>query len=217
LISTLGITRLKDGLRYIDVDYQANLNLLKEAKQAGVTKFIYISALGAPEHQQVRLLQAKEKFAQELLVSTELTPCVIRPNGFYCDIEEVYKMAKSGRAYLFGDGQVKLNPIHGEDLAQFCLEAINKEERELDVGGPEMLTNNAIVKLAFDVQNKPQKLIYLPDWVRKLALFICRKLPERITGPAEFFLTVCSHDLIAPTYGKYRLRAHFQALFEKAN
>ena len=45
VISSLGITTQKDGLTYMDVDYQANLNLLKEAKQAGVKKFIYVSVL----------------------------------------------------------------------------------------------------------------------------------------------------------------------------
>jgi len=44
VISTVGITRQKDGLSYMDVDYQANLNLLKEAHKSGVQKFIYVSA-----------------------------------------------------------------------------------------------------------------------------------------------------------------------------
>ena len=40
VISTVGITRQKDGLTYMDVDFNANLNLLNEAKRAGVKKFI---------------------------------------------------------------------------------------------------------------------------------------------------------------------------------
>ena len=36
IISTVGITRQKEGLTYMDVDYQANMNLLKEAKKSGV-------------------------------------------------------------------------------------------------------------------------------------------------------------------------------------
>ena len=38
VISTIGITRQKDGLTYMDVDYQANANLLYEAKKANVRK-----------------------------------------------------------------------------------------------------------------------------------------------------------------------------------
>ena len=39
VISTLGITRQKDGLTYLDVDYQANLNLLNEACESGSSTF----------------------------------------------------------------------------------------------------------------------------------------------------------------------------------
>jgi nucleoside-diphosphate-sugar epimerase len=40
VISAVGITRQKDGLTYMDVDFQANMNLLQQAKQSGVKKFI---------------------------------------------------------------------------------------------------------------------------------------------------------------------------------
>ena len=43
VVSALGITRQKDGLSYEDVDYQANLNLLRAAEQAGVERFVYVS------------------------------------------------------------------------------------------------------------------------------------------------------------------------------
>ena len=36
VFSAVGITRQKDGLTYMDVDYQANRNLLDEALRAGV-------------------------------------------------------------------------------------------------------------------------------------------------------------------------------------
>ena len=42
VISTIGITRQKDGLTYIDVDFQANVHLIDEAKKRGVKLFIYI-------------------------------------------------------------------------------------------------------------------------------------------------------------------------------
>ena len=43
LISCVGITRQKEGLDYMEVDYQANINLLEEAERSGVKQFIYIS------------------------------------------------------------------------------------------------------------------------------------------------------------------------------
>ena len=90
VISTVGITRQKDGLTYMDVDYQANMNLLKEAKKSGVQKFIYISVLHGRKLQHLKICEAKEKFALELERSG-IDFCVIRPNGFFSDMNSFLK------------------------------------------------------------------------------------------------------------------------------
>lgn len=212
VISCVGITKQKDGLSYMDVDYQANCNLLEEAQNAGVKKFIYISAFNAPNYLDVRLLKAKETFAAKLLKSPTLEPCVIRPNGFFSDLEAFYDMAKSGRAYVFGQGAIKLNPIHGSDLARFCLENIEVSETELSIGGPEILSMSEIADIAFRSQKKKPKITYLPDWFRKAALFVASSLPERLGGPSEFFLTVSERDMVAPVYGEKTLYEHFSQI-----
>lgn len=209
VISCLGITRQRDGLSYRDVDYQANINLLLEAERAGVTKFIYISAFNAEQYPQVRLLRAKERFAARLLQSEKLQPCVIRPNGFFSDLEEILRMAATGKVYQFGDGSVRLNPIHGTDLAKFCLAAITRDEQELDVGGPEILSVEHIAQLAFSALKKPEHIVKLPDFLRQFILLIVARLPVRWGGAAEFFLTAMSKDAIAPAYGERKLGEHY--------
>ncbi|WP_221075141.1 SDR family oxidoreductase [Agarivorans aestuarii] len=210
VISCLGITRQQDGLTYRDVDYQANLNLLLEAEQAAVSKFIYVSAFNAKKYPQVRLLAAKEKFAKRLLSSSLLQGCVLRPNGFFSDMTELYRMAASGKVYMFGNGEVRANPIHGKDLARFCIDAIARSESELDVGGPEVLSMNQMTHLAFQAQNKPSKSIKLPDFIRRIALSIVKRLPEKWGGSAEFFLTVMGQDSIAPAFGQYTLGNYYR-------
>lgn len=66
VISTVGITRQKDGLTYMDVDYQANMNLLNEARNAGVRKFIYVSAINGQQFRHLKIMEAKEKFVDTL-------------------------------------------------------------------------------------------------------------------------------------------------------
>jgi len=123
VISTVGITRQKDGLTYMDVDFQANMNLLEEAKKNGVRKFIYVSALNGEELTHLKIARAKEMFVDKLMQSG-LDYCIIRPNGFFSDMTEFLKMAKKGTINLFGDGSHKMNPIHGDDLAAGCIDAI---------------------------------------------------------------------------------------------
>ena len=130
VISTVGITRQKDGLTYLDVDYQANLNLLNEARESGVRKFIYVSVLNGEKLRHLKICDAKERFVEQL-EKTDLEYCVIRPNGFFSDMSEFYAMALKGNIYLFGSGEQKANPIHGEDLAAVCVDAIGSSDQEI--------------------------------------------------------------------------------------
>ncbi|NRF64243.1 SDR family oxidoreductase [Vibrio coralliilyticus] len=217
VISCLGITRQRDGLKYMDVDYQANFNILVEAEKSGVEKFIYISAFNAQKYTNVRMLRAKERFSDRLLSSERLQPCVIRPNGFFSDLEEIYRMATKSSVYIFGSSAMKLNPIHGEDLAEFCIKSIQSNMKELDVGGPEVLTTTQIAQFAFEVQHKDESIVRLPDYLRRVALCLVERLPEKWGGATEFFLTVMGNDSIAPTYGKHKLSDYYAELFTMNN
>jgi len=218
VISTVGITKQKDGLTYLDVDYKANMNLLMEAIKSGVKKVIYVSVLKGKELRNLKICDAKEKFVDELK-SSVLKYCIIRPNGFYSDISEFFNMAKKGRVYLFGDGNYKLNPIHGIDLAKVCVDSIDMDVNEIEIGGPQILTQNQIAEIAFSSLNKKPKITHIPNWVRKLVLFLVKSFTSVKTfGPIEFFLTVMAMDFIAPKFGNHLLEDYFNELKnEKSN
>lgn len=212
VISTVGITRQQDGLTYMDVDYQANLNLLEDAKKHGVKKFIYVSAFNGDKITQLKIAHAKEKFVDALKASG-MAYCIMRPNGFFSDMAEMYQMAKKGRIYLFGNGELKSNPIHGADLAEVCVDAIDSTEQEIDIGGPETLTQNDIAGLAFEAAGLKKKITYIPDWVRRAVLKLGKVfMREQKFGPIEFFMTVLAMEMVAPAYGKHRLGQFYHEL-----
>ena len=217
VISTIGITRQKDGLTYMDVDFQANKNLLDEAKKSGVKKFIYVSVLNGEKLRALKICEAKEKFVDELKISG-LEFCIIRPSGFFSDILEIFNMAKKGKVFLFGNGSFKMNPIHGEDLAKKIVESIELTEKELNIGGPQTFTQNEMANIAFNILNKKTKITYIPDWVRKFILsFIKIFLSQKIYGPIEFVLTILSIDMTAPEYGMCKLENYFKESLLKQN
>jgi uncharacterized protein YbjT (DUF2867 family) len=212
IISCIGITKQTDGLSYMDVDYQANLNLLTEAKRSNVKKFIYVSALHGDRLTSLKIFEAKERFVAELKASG-IDYCIMRPTGFFVDMDEFYHMAVKGRIYLFGDGSYKSNPIHGEDLAQVCVDAINGCAHEIEVGGPDILTQTEIAHIAFAAIDKPVKITYIPDWVRLIMLNVGKLVFQANKfGPIEFFLSVLVMDMTAPRYGKKTLAAEFDRL-----
>ncbi len=217
VISSIGITRQKDGLTYMDVDYQANMNLLQNARKSGVKKFIYVSVLNGESLRHLKICDAKERFVEELKTSG-LDYCIIRPNGFFSDMADFFEMARKGRIYLFGKGLLKTNPIHGKDLATVCVDALNEGDKEILVGGPETLTHQEIALSAFDVLGGKPKITYIPEWMRTSVLKLLKMFTGSKTyGPLEFFMTVMAIDMVAPEHGKYTLKAHFARLIKEQN
>ncbi|MCP4726322.1 MAG: SDR family oxidoreductase [bacterium] len=209
VISSIGITRQKDGLTYMDVDYRGNRNLLDIALNADVSKFMYISGLNAHQMRDLKIIRAKEKFADELKASA-VKSVIIRPNGFFSDMLDFLNMAKKGKVNLFGDGEFRINPIHGGDLSRFCIESLNSQETEIEVGGPEILTHNQIAEIAFDVLDKKPKISYMPLWMKNIILSFMRLFTSsRTYGPIEFFMTALSRDMVAPAVGNEKIRDYF--------
>jgi len=210
VFSTIGITRQKDGLTYRDVDYQANRSLLTIAEGSGVSKFMYVHVLNAEELRHVAMIQAKQSFVDELQRST-LDHVVICPTGFFSDMEEFLSMARSGRVFLFGDGSNLINPIHGADLAEVCATAVETEQSQIDVGGPERFTYREIAELAFAVLSKPEKITCVPKSLVSATVGALRWLaPAKVYGPVEFMASVMTMDVIGQSYGQRRLSEHFR-------
>lgn len=210
VISTVGITRQKDKLTYMDVDFQANVHLIEEAKRCGVKKFIYVSVFNGDKLRELKICEAKEKLV-DYLVSSGLDYCIVRPNGFFSDMKDFLKMASRGKVYLFGDGSPKLNPIHGKDLAKEIVDLIDSDTKELSIGGPDILSQNEISKLALEAFDQSPRIIHLPDWIRRFIIWSLRTFTRSKTyGPYEFFLTTMTMNMESPRYGNKHLKDFFQ-------
>lgn len=210
VFTTVGITRQKDGMTYMDVDYQGNANLLKQALEEKVTSFQYVSAINGDKLRHLKIFEAKEKFVDELKAS-KIKYSILRPNGFFSDMSDFLNMAKGGKVYLFGHGNFKLNPIDGQDLAKVCVDNMQNEVQEESVGGMDIFTQNQLAELALKAWGKPIKISHLPDWIRRFTIWILRTFTSSKTyGPIEFFLTAMADDNIANQYGTKKLKDFFQ-------
>jgi len=216
VVSSLGITRQKDGLSYRDVDYQANRNLLDRALAAKVDRFAYIHVLGAESMGHVPLVAAKQAFV-DALQAAPIASTVVAPSGYFSDMADFLSMARAGRVWLFGKGTHRLNPIHGADLAEAVAEAIEAGDPRADVGGPDVLSQNDLARLAFESLGTPPRITHLPDTLRRLALVILPWVtPRHVHGPAQFFLTAMGRDMVGTPCGTHHLVDHFRAAAKPA-
>lgn len=210
VFASIGITRQKDGLTYMDVDYQGNLNLLNDAIKNKVELFQYVSVLGFEKVPNLKIIQAKVKFVEELKKSN-IKHSIIRPTGYFGDLKEVLQMAKKGKVYLIGTGEYKINPISGKDLAIVCIESLEKGKEIVNVGGPKIYTQNQIAEIAFDALNIKGKIIHIPLWIREVIVFLLRTFTSsKFYGPFEFFLTAMTIDGYTNKYGTELLEDYYK-------
>ncbi len=211
VFSSIGITRQRDGLSFMDVDYRGNKNVLSAALTSGVSKFVFVSVFKAD--QITHLAEAREMFVNDLKQSG-LSYAIVRPTGYFSDMSEYLTMARSGRVLILGSGCNKINPIHGRDLAEVCVDSAGKKHRntEQDVGGPETYTYDEIGSLAFDILGKKKKIIHIPLWFVLQITNVLRLFDSHTYQIARFFTTVMSNDFVAPKAGSCRLDRHFEEM-----
>jgi len=204
VFSSVGITRQNDGLTYDDVDFGANLHLLDRAVQAGCTRFVYVSVLNPQHALHTDLVAAKERFVDRLRASP-IESVVIRPTGFFSDMREFLQMAAAGRAWVIGDGTARLNPIHGEDLARVCVDALDGPTGDVPVGGPDVLTQLDIAALAFAAVGRRPRITRVPLWLVDAALWLVGRVHRRWWNIGSFMASAGRHDMVAPPTGRHHL------------
>lgn len=158
IITTMGLTTASTKFTSYDIDYQGNLNLLNEAKQAGVKKFNYISVIACKESgaEKVPMLHAKAMFEDEVIKSG-ISYVIHRPTGYFYDIAKVFKpyVDKGVMQLLKGYHGVKANVVDCPDFARFIVEHMEDDNKIFEVGGKETYTYEEMAKLCFRAAGKP--------------------------------------------------------------
>jgi uncharacterized protein YbjT (DUF2867 family) len=209
VISSIGITRQRDKVSFMDVDYRGNKHILECALEADVKKFVFVSVYKGDVLEN--LARARELFVKDL-VASGLNYTVIRPTAYFSDMSETLKMASSGRVYMLGDGSHKINPIHGADLAKVCVDSIRDTQSIVPVGGPETFTHEQIAELAFSVLNKKPKLTRIPLWLAKFFASGVRMVSKHYYTLMSFFITVMENDFNATEAGERTLKKYFETV-----
>jgi len=211
VFSSIGITRQRDKLSFRDVDYQGNKNILDIALKTSVKQFIFVSVFQADLLRHIPMVTVRENFVDELRQSG-LNYTIIRPTGYFSDMTEFLSMANSGRVYLIGDGNRRMNPIHGADLAKICVDAIDTRQPEISVGGPEIYTHNEIAELAFSVLGKKPRITRIPTWLVNAMVKMLRPFSAHYYSLAAFFTTAMQMDFAASRTGTHTLAQYYREI-----
>ncbi len=168
VITTMGLTGASTRFTAYDIDFQGNMNLLEEAKRAGVRKFHYISVIACrePGAEKVPMLHAKAMFEDELK-KAGIDYVIYRPTGYFYDIAKVFKpyVDKGEMQLLKGYHGVKANVVDCPDFAKFIVDHLEDANALYEVGGKETYTYEEMAKLCFRAAGKPVVIKDSPIWM----------------------------------------------------
>ncbi|MGK3996336.1 SDR family oxidoreductase [Sorangium sp. So ce1024] len=211
LVSCLGANvsmTLRERRSYHDVDVVANTHLLEAAKRAGVRRFVYLSAHPGPGYAHTRYLSAHLQ-VEELIRASGLSFSFVRPTGIYTALNDMIAMARAGLGVVPGDGLARTNPVHPVDVAEALAEVLAGGPEVVPVGGPDVMTRDEVMRLAFEAVGKEEQILHVPAGVFRATSVLLAGIHPRLSDLLEFVAAVTTSDSVAPARGTRPLRAWF--------
>lgn len=229
-ISTIGLTTASRETNCFEVDYRGNVNLMREARRAGVKKFHYISVIGCddPDAEKVPMLRAKYMAEKKLKTAClkaahkdgkKMDYVIYRPTGYFYDIIKVFRpyIEKGKMQLLKGYQGVKANVLSCEDFASFILEHLEDTDVTYDVGGKETYSYEEMTKLCFEAAGKPVKISLVPKFFFTILAYLPKIRKEGKRDVILFSKFTLSHDLIGDIcVGEDSFAQYIKEVFEKS-
>lgn len=199
LITTVGLTKGSASVSNYDIDYQGNLNLLGEAKKAGIKNFVYISVVKADTAPDVPMVNAKWLFENELKKSG-ITYVIHRPTGYFYDIVKVFKpMIEKGKVTLLGKEPVYANVVSTEDFAKFIVSHMTDENVTYSVGGKEKYSYEEIARMCFEAAGKEPVIKRASPGIFDMLAFINKLKKNGKEAVIRFSKWTLTHDMVGDT------------------
>jgi uncharacterized protein YbjT (DUF2867 family) len=171
----------------LTTDIQGTRNLAQAAKAAGVTRFIYLSHVGADRASAYPVHKAKG-IAEEYIRKSGVPHTIVRSSIVYGPEDHFTTNLASlvrGAPIFFpipGDGQTRIQPLWVEDLVTCLLWAMENPEtidQTYEVGGSEYFTLRQTLETIMGVIHKRRVLIPVPQpFLRALVVTLETFLPH---------------------------------------
>jgi NADH dehydrogenase len=201
----------KKGYTFERIDLGGTKNLVDAAKAAGVPRFIGISGVGIAEDAKFKWLRFKWQ-EEEYIKASGVPYTILRGTWIYGPRDVSLNRFLGFAKFLpfipvIGNGKTPINALFIGDLAAHVTAAVERDDlrgRTFELGGPETLTMDQVVRAALRAAGKRRFLLHQPVWLMKIVASVIQYAPGRpLTPDAVDFITM---DGVADTS---ELRAAF--------
>jgi uncharacterized protein YbjT (DUF2867 family) len=187
VIHLVGIISEFGGATFEQVHVRGTQNVVNAAKQAGIRRFVQMSAIGARPN-GVSLYQSSKYRGEEAVRNSGISCVVLRPSlifgpgsAFVNQMVQVMKAAPFVRPVV-GSGKFRFRPIYIDDVARCFVDSLTNditEGRTIHlVGGEELTFEELLERIAecIGIQKRP---IHIPVPLMMLAAHVFSFLPVR--------------------------------------
>ena len=165
---------------------EGNRNLVAAAKDAGVERFVLMSALGTSETAKDTVPYYAAKWAEERdVVASGLEYTILRPSFVFgrdggALPTFIRQVRLSPVVTVIGSGLQRSQPIWVEDVAATVAQSVDHPQaanRVFELGGPDTVDWNGLYTTIAKVLGKRRKLVHVPIELARTGARLTERLP----------------------------------------
>lgn len=188
---------------FAQVNVQGTRNLLAEAERAHVSRFIYVSSLGAERGESD--YHRSKRAAEEAVRGYSGNWLIVRPGNVYGPGDEVIslllKMVRTMPAIpMVGGGDQRFQPIYAEDLGEALALAVERDHpaREcLEVAGLEITTTADILDRLERITGKNPPRIPVPELLAQTGTDVAEMLGVEVPVNSDQLVMLSEENVLS--------------------
>lgn len=215
VVNLVGILFERGRQKFSRVQAQGAEKLAQEAKAAGVTRFVQLSALGVDAAKLSKY--ARSKLAGEQAVRAVFPDAVIlRPSVVFGAEDQFFNLFAKMALFspvlpIVGGGKTLFQPVYVDDVAQAVLKAVRQPEcaaKTYELGGPAVHSMKELMQMVGSMTGHPRHLLPVPFAVAGLISQLAQWAPTPLLTPDQVRLLRYDNVVKAEADGFQQLGIH---------
>lgn len=186
---TFPVEKPRKRYTFEEFDHLGTERLVAAAAKGGVGRYVYASGAGAAPDAPKVWFRAKW-FGEEAIRAAGVPHAIIRPSWVYGPGDPALNKFVAFHRWLpfvpvIGDGSQQLQPVFVDDVAEAMAQgaAPAGPTGTFEIGGPEVLSMNDVLRTMMEVRGKVKPLVHFPAFLPKLAGLFIQVLPRPPLSP----------------------------------
>lgn len=185
VINLVGILSEKGVQDFEAIHENGAANIARAVREAGVTRLVHVSALGADEKSSSRYALSKAR-AERIMRQEVPGTVILRPSVVFGAEDRFFNLFASLARLapvlpLIGGGKTRLQPVYVGDVAKAVARAVADaacSAKTYELGGPQVMTLREVWELVLRVTERRRLLLPIPFMIAQIMGLILGLLPK---------------------------------------